>query len=144
MRTLSPSAAEALETRALLDAEKYLHQLRVTSHLVDIMFAKSSTEIHWLSADELQYELGQRPPWYEEFLIARCGLNKEREARSHTHPTLEDQSPEWRNERLRVHYCGESLTHDEAKTAYARLVKEKQKIDAKQWEVIRVEPIQQK
>jgi hypothetical protein len=80
LASVSPSAAEALETRALLDAETYLHQLRVPNRLVDEMFENASTEIHWLSYSELS-ELGRRPPWYEEFLIARCGLDKAAEER---------------------------------------------------------------
>jgi hypothetical protein len=102
MQTLAPTAAEALETQALRDAENYLHQLRVSNHLVDTMFANSSTEVHWLSQEELQYELGQRPPWYEEFLISRCGLDKEREDRTFIHPTLEDSSSDWNRQRRNV------------------------------------------
>jgi hypothetical protein len=75
-RSLSPSAAETLETRALTDAEIYLHELRVPNNLVDTMFEHASTEIHWLSDDELDHQLGQRPAWYEEFLIAKCGFDK--------------------------------------------------------------------
>jgi len=81
MRSLSPGQAEALETKAMLDAEEYLHQLRVPNNLVEIMFEHASNEIHWLTNDELQRQLGPRPPWYEEFLIARCGLDKAVEQR---------------------------------------------------------------
>jgi hypothetical protein len=81
LRSLSPSAAESLETRALLEAEKYLHELRVPTSLVEEMFEQASTEVHWLSERELALQLGQRPPWYEEFLIARCGLDKSAETR---------------------------------------------------------------
>jgi hypothetical protein len=63
----------------LLDAENYLHSLRVPRAIVDEMFANASTEIHWLSWDELQ-QVGLRPPWWEEVLIARCGLNPVQEA----------------------------------------------------------------
>lgn len=38
----------------------------------------SSTDIHWLSDDELK-QLGSRAPWYEEVLVARCGLNRHEE-----------------------------------------------------------------
>jgi hypothetical protein len=57
----------------LLDAEKYLHALRVPNAIIDEMFAKASSDIHWLSEAELE-QLGLRPPWYEEVLVARCGL----------------------------------------------------------------------
>ncbi len=62
-----------LETGALLAAEDYLHKLRVPSALVDTMFENASSEIHWLTAEELR-AMGARPAWYEEFLIARCNL----------------------------------------------------------------------
>ena len=68
MRSLSPGQAEALKTKAMLDAEEYLHQLRVPNNLVEIMFENASNEIHWLTDDELERQLGGRPPWYEEFL----------------------------------------------------------------------------
>jgi hypothetical protein len=92
LRSLSPSAAEALETNALLEAEKYLHDLRVPTTLVEEMFEQASTEVHWLTKREF-LELGPRAPWYEEFLIARCGLDKSAEVRVLTnHASAEDQT----------------------------------------------------
>lgn len=79
VRSLSPADTEALETRALSDAETYLHKLRVPNSLVDAMFEQASTEIHWLTGEELENQLGRRAPWYEELLIARCGLDKDAE-----------------------------------------------------------------
>jgi hypothetical protein len=94
LRSLSPSAAEALETDALLEAEKYLHELRVPTSLVEEMFEQASTEVHWLTRREF-LELGRRAPWYEEFLIARCGLDKSAEIRVLTnHASVEDQTRE--------------------------------------------------
>ena len=81
LRGLSLSEVESLENRAWLDAESYLHQLRVPPTLVEEMFGNASTEIHWLSGREI-YQLGEFAPWFEEFLIARCGLNKDAEMRS--------------------------------------------------------------
>jgi hypothetical protein len=94
LRSLSPRAAEALETDALLEAEKYLHELRVPTSLVEEMFEQASTEVHWLTRREF-LELGRRAPWYEEFLIARCGLDKSAEIRVLTnHASVEDQTRE--------------------------------------------------
>jgi hypothetical protein len=81
LRGLSLSEVESLENRAWLDAESYLHQLRVPPTLVEEMFGNASTEIHWLSGREI-YQLGEFAPWFEEFLIARCGLKKDAEMRS--------------------------------------------------------------
>jgi hypothetical protein len=76
---LSLAEAERQQSQALRDAENYLHSLRVPTAIIDEMFANASTDIHWLSWDELQH-LGLRPPWWEEELIARCGLNPAQEA----------------------------------------------------------------
>jgi ATP-dependent protease ClpP protease subunit len=78
-RALTLTQAEREEAQALLDAEKYLHALRVPNGIIDEMFAKASTDIHWLSDAELE-QLGFRPPWYEEVLVARCGLNTREES----------------------------------------------------------------
>jgi hypothetical protein len=61
LRALTLAEAEREETNTLLDAEKYLHALKVPSAIVDEMFSKSSTDIHWLSDDELE-QLGWRAP----------------------------------------------------------------------------------
>ncbi len=114
LRSLSPGAAEALETSALLDAEQYLHRLRVPTNIVDEMFEHASTEIHWLTDDELRHELGERPPWYEEFLIARCGLDKavqEQFLQDSDNATLF-------NSLMTVTDCGRNLTHPESVKAF--------------------------
>jgi hypothetical protein len=109
LRSLSPSAAEALETDALLDAEKYLHALRVPTSLVEEMFEQASTEVHWLTKREY-LELGQRPPWYEEFLIARCGFDKNAETRFlNNRASIQD-----RMSLQAAADCEESLTRPEA------------------------------
>jgi hypothetical protein len=109
LRSLSPSAAEALETDALLDAEKYLHDLRVPTSLVEEMFEHASTEVHWLNKREF-LELGQRPPWYEELLIARCGFDKNAETRFLTgRASIQD-----RMSLQAAADCEESLTRPEA------------------------------
>ena len=117
LRSLSPHAAEAAETAALRDAEQYLRELRVPRNLVDIMFEQASTEIYWLSDDEFMHQLGRRPAWYEEFLIARCGFDKAAEERyfldpSHQEPLAQIKAPV---------YCGQNLTLNEAKAAYAQI-----------------------
>lgn len=113
LRSLSPGAAEALETRALLDAEQYLHRLRVPSGIVDEMFEHASTEIHWLTDDELRHELGERPSWYEEFLIARCGLDKATEEEFLHNPDNETLFKSL----MRVEDCGRQLTRPEVMKA---------------------------
>lgn len=118
MRTLSPGQAEASESRAMLNAEEYLHQLRVPNNLVEVMFEHASNEIHWLSDDELERQLGKRPPWYEEFLIARCGLDKAVEQRFLAEPenhVLYDQI-------MSVFACGFDLTRADAQRAFTAAI----------------------
>jgi hypothetical protein len=58
------------------------------------MFQQASTQVHWLTHAELD-QLGMRAPWYEEFLIARCGLNKDTERKLMSdpeHSTEEDHA----------------------------------------------------
>jgi len=108
-QNLSPSQAEKLETNALLAAEDYLHKLRVPSSLVDVMFENASSEIHWLTDDELQ-ALGENPAWYEEFLIARCNLNKEARPYYLAHPDDKVVFAKL----MEVYGCGKRLTEQEA------------------------------
>jgi hypothetical protein len=98
----------------LLAAEQYLHRLRVPSGIVDEMFERASTEIHWLTQDELQHELGERPSWYEEFMIARCGLDKAMEEKFLRDP---DNNETLFTPLMRVEDCGMQLTRPEATKA---------------------------
>jgi hypothetical protein len=116
MRSLSPGEAEALETRAMIDAEDYLHQLRVPNNLVEIMFEHASNEIHWLTDDELERQLGKRPPWYEEFLIARCGLDKAAEQRFLAEPDDKVLYAQI----VTVFDCGFNLTRADAEKNFAK------------------------
>ncbi len=77
-RLVSASAkeAEALQKDALRLARSHLEDLDVPTSLIDKMFQRASTEVHWLTRDEVEEQLGRRPPWYEQFLIARCGFSK--------------------------------------------------------------------
>jgi hypothetical protein len=114
LRSLSPGESESLETNALREAEKYLHDLRVPNNLVDEMFQNASTEIHWLTNVELN-QLGMRPPWYEEYLIARCGLDKAAESRFLNDPDNNQSSFEGL---MKVVRCGTELSRPEALKSY--------------------------
>jgi hypothetical protein len=111
-RLLSMSAheAETLQRNALWQARSYLEDQDVPTSLIDKMFQQASTEIYWLSRDEIQEQLGRRPPWYEQFLIARCGLNKslERKYFSAYDETIIDQL-------VAVDSCGVRLSNPEAR-----------------------------
>jgi ATP-dependent protease ClpP protease subunit len=108
LRSLTVTEAEREETKVLLDAEKYLHTLRVPRALIDQMFSRSSTDIHWLSDDELE-QLGWRAPWYEELLVARCGLNTQKEK-----DALASEDPKAKEWLKHVADCASLLTAPDA------------------------------
>jgi hypothetical protein len=55
-----------------------LKEHNVPQYLIDKMVNSASTEIYWLS-DKDKKALGFRPPWYEQMLISKCGLDKKLE-----------------------------------------------------------------
>lgn len=103
--------AETLQKNALRQARSYLEDLDVPTSLIDKMFQRASTEIYWLSLEEIEEQLGRRPPWYEQFLIARCGLNKDLERKyfSTNDKAILDQL-------MSVNSCGARLWTPEAKS----------------------------
>ena len=80
---LSPNQAEQLQSSALSQSRKYLLELQIPTNIIDIMFQRASTEIHWLTRHELVEEIGIWQTWYEQYLIARCGLDKELEKKAY-------------------------------------------------------------
>ena len=110
LTSLTVTQAESLQKELLRKARAFLEDLLVPSGLIDGMFQRASTEVYWLSHDELEGQLGWRPPWYEQFLIARCGLDKslEREYFKTNNVALRDHITE-------ANACGRQLTQREAK-----------------------------
>jgi len=76
LTSLSPSQAEVLQNDVFRRARSYLQELQIPTSLVDTMFQRASSEVYWLSTAELDDQIGHFAPWYEEFLIAKCGLDK--------------------------------------------------------------------
>jgi len=108
LASLSPSQAEALQNDLFRQARSYLQELQIPTSIIDTMFQRASSEVYWLSDAEQQ--IGRYAPWYEQFLIGRCGLNKSIEQRYFSG-----------DESLLNHYgevlrCGERLTETEAVT----------------------------
>ena len=73
--------AESLQRDALKEARGFLESQDIPTALIDKMFQLASNEIYWLSQEEVAEQVGRRPPWYEQFLIAKCGLEKSAERR---------------------------------------------------------------
>ena len=76
LASMSVGEAQTLQKDVLRRARLYLEDLDVPTNLIDKMFQRASTEVYWLTQNEIEDQLGRRPPWYEQFLIARCGFNK--------------------------------------------------------------------
>src|SRR5579862_8949989 len=85
LRRLPQMEAQREEAQLSHNLAQYLHSLGVSEQLTDEMLASAPKSMHWLSNDELA-QLGERAPWYEQLLIARCGLDTRKETaakRSH-------------------------------------------------------------
>lgn len=64
-------------TRSLHGAvRQHLVANDVSQLLVDKMFSKASTEIYWLTAEDLDERVGRWAPWWEQYMVTRCGLDK--------------------------------------------------------------------
>jgi hypothetical protein len=81
LASLSPSQAEALQNDLFGQARSYLQELQIPTSIIDTMFQRASSEVYWLSYAELWKQIGVRPPWYEQFMIGRCDLDKSVEQR---------------------------------------------------------------
>lgn len=108
---MTPGQAEVLQKDALRLARSYLEELQVPFGLIDAMIQRASTEVHWLSRYEIDEQLGRRPPWYEQFLIGRCGLDKTLERR---YFATGDRA--LLDHLLKVDECGRRLSKPEAES----------------------------
>ena len=54
---------------------QYLGAENVPQMLVDAMMSRPSTDVYWLTDDDLE-SLGEYSPAYEELLIAKCGYDR--------------------------------------------------------------------
>jgi ATP-dependent protease ClpP protease subunit len=72
MAKLSPAQAEHAETDALERARAFLIANNVPTYLIEEMFRRSSEDVYWLTEADIQ-RLGYRAPWFDQYLIAKCG-----------------------------------------------------------------------
>jgi hypothetical protein len=79
VRRLPLMEAQREESQQSHNLAQYLHSLEVPEQLIEEMLANAPKSMHWLSNDELA-QLGQRAAWYEQLLVARCGLDTRKEA----------------------------------------------------------------
>jgi hypothetical protein len=109
LTTLSLRETEEYQNRVLREARGYLQDLHVPTDIIDAMFQRSSDEVLWLTRNQLD-EIGLRPPWYEQFLIAKCGLDKSVERRY-----FETNDQALLRRMLIVDNCGRDASEPEAK-----------------------------
>lgn len=65
--------------RELMQAVRsYLEDQQVPAYLIEKMFSLASTEIYWLTWEDLD-RLGTRANWWDQVLVDRCRLNKKLE-----------------------------------------------------------------
>ncbi len=68
---MSPTDAETAHSAAFLRMRKWLQDNLVPQDLIDKLLARPSTDIYWLTAQDVE-RLGSRAPWYEEWILAKC------------------------------------------------------------------------
>lgn len=114
--------SEKSQKQAMQAARAYLVEHDVPTSIIDKMFQSASTEVHWLSREELDSELGRRPPWFEQYLIAHCGYDKALENRYFE--TNNDELGEWLS---RVEKCGNDLSRKESRQFMSTLKRKSRK-----------------
>lgn len=65
------------QSDAMRAVATYLEGELLSRRLIDLMMSKPSNDIHWLTQDDLD-EIGEYPPEQEEYLIRKCGYDRNR------------------------------------------------------------------
>lgn len=60
-------------------ARVYLERVSVPTKIIDEMFLYSSNEIRFIGLTEFNKEIGKKQPFFEEWLLARCGALSDQE-----------------------------------------------------------------
>lgn len=108
LASMSPTEAERAQNEALRQAREYLKDNNVPDYLVEEMFRRSSRDVYWLSADDLE-RLGFQSPWFNQYLVATCGWTAK-------YP--------WAENRLQVLVCKKRFTQHAAQDALGKAVTE--------------------
>lgn len=76
LKGLSVTDADTNQLSLNKAVKEYLSALQIPIQLIETMMSMRSTELYWLSGDDLLGRIGRRAGWYEQFLITHCGLDK--------------------------------------------------------------------
>jgi hypothetical protein len=60
--------------------KSYLNEINIPSDIVEIMFRMKSTDAYFIIDTDLIEKIGQEAPFFEEWLIAKCGELTEKES----------------------------------------------------------------
>lgn len=71
--SLNPADAKNAYQELEVYVRAYLVELRIPSEIVDVMFRTKSTDTIFISDLDMIEKLGQEAPFFEEWLIAKCG-----------------------------------------------------------------------
>jgi len=58
----------------------YLNELQIPSNIIETMFRMKSTDAYFITDTDLIEKIGQEAPFFEEWLIAKCGELTEKES----------------------------------------------------------------
>jgi hypothetical protein len=75
----NPPAVESSsnnEEKVLREVREHLENKHVPRRLIDTMLGRSSSDIYWMTKEDLS-ELGQYPPDVEEYLIRKCNYRRD-------------------------------------------------------------------
>lgn len=75
LKGLSVTDAETKQLSLNMAVKEYLSALQIPIQLIDTMLSRRSTELYWLSGQDLLERVGRHARGYERFLITRCGLD---------------------------------------------------------------------
>lgn len=81
MAGATPAAVRSRYAQLFLDLRAELIEWAVPQALIERMFATPSSDVYWLSDEDLA-RLGDYPPWFAEYAAARCGLDAQAAAHS--------------------------------------------------------------
>jgi hypothetical protein len=71
--TLSVKDAQSLHEQSLSELRQWFQYKGVPGRLIDTMMSTPSTDIYWMSQDDIR-ALGKTQAWVEELMIARCNF----------------------------------------------------------------------
>jgi hypothetical protein len=114
---LSPQEAETKYQVLSSRMRAFLVEMEVPADLIDRMFGLASTEIYWLTEDDV-LRLGERAHWWDQYLVARCNADKDLEHRAATSEMLDPQFQKgFEAYTLRLAFCRDEALGQQAQRA---------------------------